>query len=178
MKLSSISCIAAALAAIAGSTIAAPAPLCARAFERVNSFEHGLDVYPCESWVAVIERDLDGEPVDNLFTRALHLTSYQTAHKNVANLLEGSETLNREAARVAVDPETRRSHEAHVTTLGHLKTLHAEAAAEGSQYNPDLHSQITPHKHCAISAAHNAIGTIKQARLGEQFATTAWFGGG
>jgi len=63
MKLSSVSLIIAALAAIAGSTVAAPGPLHARALEDVNSFsERDVDVYSRESGLAQRE-------VDHLFTR-------------------------------------------------------------------------------------------------------------
>jgi len=55
MKFSSISLIATALAVIAGSAIAAPSPLYARAIEQVQSFEG----------------DLDGEPVNDLSIRSV-----------------------------------------------------------------------------------------------------------
>ena len=65
MKLSSVALIAAALAGIADSAIAAP--LHAGALEAVNSFDdHDLDIY---SGLALPEREVDDELVDNLFTR-------------------------------------------------------------------------------------------------------------
>jgi len=63
MKFSSVSLIAAALAGIAGTAVAAP--LHAHALEAVNSFEErDLDVY---SGLALLERKVDD---DSLFTRA------------------------------------------------------------------------------------------------------------
>jgi len=57
MRLSSVSLIGAALAAIAGSVIAAPLPLHARALEDINSLsERDVDVYNCGSRLALLER--------------------------------------------------------------------------------------------------------------------------
>ena len=57
MRLSSISLIATALAAIAGSVIAAPRPLHVRALEDINSLsERNVDVYSRESRLALLER--------------------------------------------------------------------------------------------------------------------------
>jgi len=62
MKLSSTFLIAAAIAAIAGSAIAAPGPLHARALEQFNLFERDLDV---ESGVAeLVERNEHAEPTN------------------------------------------------------------------------------------------------------------------
>jgi len=70
MKLSLVSLIPAALAAIAGTmTIATPGPLHVRALEDVNSSERDIDVYSRESGLALLKRDADGEFVDGLFIR-------------------------------------------------------------------------------------------------------------
>ena len=62
MRLSSISLIAATLAAIAGSVIAAPRPLHARALEGINSLsECDVDVYSCESGLVLLERKEDNK---------------------------------------------------------------------------------------------------------------------
>jgi len=63
MKLSSITLTTAALAAIAGSAIAAPCPLRARGLEEVNSFERDLVIYRRKPGIAVLKRDVDEEPV-------------------------------------------------------------------------------------------------------------------
>jgi len=68
MKLSSVSFIAAVLAGIADSALAAPGPLHARASEDVNSFDgRDLDVY---SGLALPGRSVDDGFSDYLFTRA------------------------------------------------------------------------------------------------------------
>ena len=69
MKLSSISLITAALAAIAGSVFAAPCPLYARALENVNSLSERDDVYSRGSGLALPEREVDDEFNDDLFIR-------------------------------------------------------------------------------------------------------------
>ena len=51
------------------SLAAAPGPLCARALERVNLLGRDLDIYP---------RDVDGEPIDDLFTPAV--SEHQVDH--------------------------------------------------------------------------------------------------
>jgi len=57
MRLSSVSLIATALAAIAGSVIAAPRPLHVRALEDINPLsERNVDVYSRESRLALLER--------------------------------------------------------------------------------------------------------------------------
>ena len=88
MKFASISLIAAALAAIAGSAIAAPDPLYARALEKVNWFERDLDFYPRGSGVAVLERNVDGEPVDAVFTRSEDIPQHKIDHSRVARWAE------------------------------------------------------------------------------------------
>lgn len=52
MKLSSISFIAAALAATAGNAVAVPRPLYTRSLEPVNSFQRDLDIHRREPGVA------------------------------------------------------------------------------------------------------------------------------
>jgi len=99
MKLSSISLIAVALrvATTAGSAIAVPLPLYTRALERVNSFQRDLDVHRRESGVVVLpERDVDGEPVDNLVTRTRGVTNAEAAR-----YIWGSASVLRQAAVLA-----------------------------------------------------------------------------
>jgi len=92
MKFSFVSLIAAALAGTAGSAIAAPCPLHARALEAVIN-ERDLNVY---SGLALLEREIGDEFVDGLFTRTsaqegAHLSAeanyqaalaHETAEKN------------------------------------------------------------------------------------------------
>jgi len=96
MKFASISL---ALAAIAGSAIAAPDPLYARALEKVNWFERDLDFYPRESGVAVLERNVDGEPVDAVFTRSEYIPLHKIDHSRVARYAETT----MEALEIAAD---------------------------------------------------------------------------
>jgi len=98
MKPSSVSLIATALAAIAGSSIAAPGPLHARALEDVNSFsERDVDVYSRESGLALLEHKVDGGSVDNLFIRA----SIADGCRQAAAAHDTAEAHKREAARKA-----------------------------------------------------------------------------
>ena len=69
MKLSSISLIVATLAGIAGIAVATPVPLRVHALQQVDSYERDIDVYSRETEVAVVRRGVNGELVDNLFTR-------------------------------------------------------------------------------------------------------------
>jgi len=67
MKLSSVSLVVTALAAIAGSAIAAPSPLHARTLEAINSFgERDVDV---NDRLALLERELSDSDFVNLFAR-------------------------------------------------------------------------------------------------------------
>jgi len=90
MKLSSISLVATAIAAIAGSGIAAPGPLHARALDVTNSFDdRDVEVNSRESGLALLEREIDNEVVDGLFTRGrtpLYVKSANAAeeHKKAA----------------------------------------------------------------------------------------------
>lgn len=77
MKLSSISHIAATLAGIAGSAISTPVPLHTSALQQVNLLGHGLDVLK--------PREINGEPVDNLFARFLSPDTMARALKNYAD---------------------------------------------------------------------------------------------
>jgi len=83
MKFSSISLIATALAVIAGSAIAAPSPLYARAIEQVKSFEG----------------DLDGEPVNDLSIRSV--TEHHFDHSQAAIHAQKAIDTNIEAANWA-----------------------------------------------------------------------------
>ena len=71
MKLSSTSLIAATLTAITCSAIATPVPLHARALQQFD-----IEISSREAEVALVEREVYGELVDNLFTRqAKHVQS-------------------------------------------------------------------------------------------------------
>jgi len=114
MRLSSVSVIAVALAAIAGSALAAPGPgpLHARALEDVNSrIERDVDVYIRESGL-LLERELDGEFVDDLVTRT------QGGYRNGVPLHEGFRKAcqaNYEAARTH-GTATDKAMEAYIET--------------------------------------------------------------
>ena len=115
MKLSSISLIASALIAISGSAIAAPAPLCA--LEQVNSFK----------------RNIDGEPVDDLFTRA---ERHENPDKAASLLLRGADQqfkAAKKAQRTAKKQDTpakqeywRNVAEQHKQTAHSLKDIHGD----------------------------------------------------
>jgi len=101
MQLLSISYIAAALAAIAGSAMAAPVPFYARDLEQVDSFERNLGVNLRESCV---ERDVD---VD-LFTRFINPAPHQLDHFKLAKSLVKSKNYNMLAIEVAKNHMTSR----------------------------------------------------------------------
>ena len=137
MKFSSISLIATALAVIAGSAIAAPSPLYARAIEQVKSFEG----------------DLDGEPVNDLSIRSVtehHCHSQAALHAEKAmntnikaadwalaaadwdagrgeDWLKMSGAHRREANRFV----SMQQHHAHRATLPHGTTDRATANRDG-----------------------------------------------
>jgi len=97
MKLSSASLVVTALAAIAGSAIAAPSPLHARTLEAINSFgERDVDV---NDRLALLERELSDSDFVNLFARG---RKKNTAHsKNAARkarLQRATAAVNRDAA--------------------------------------------------------------------------------
>jgi len=90
MKLSFISLTAAAMAAIVGSAIAAPVPH-ARDLDKV--------IYDRESGIAVLERDLDGEPADDLFTRQPTIQQHQLDHFVAAHACLGAAIACTETAK-------------------------------------------------------------------------------
>jgi len=166
MQLLSISYIAAALAAIAGSAMAAPVPFYARDLEQVDSFERNLDVNLRESCV---ERDVD---VD-LFTRFINPAPHQLDHFKLAKSLVKSKNYNMLAIEVAknhmtspsLSPAGRKrwktrfnNHRAYITNLNQMKMLHLVAAS--SPYNADLHLQIPEHKQEARDGKAYARATI------------------
>jgi len=153
------------IAAIASRAIAAPAPFHARALEQVNSSERDLDVYPRESWVTVLERDVvDGEPVDDLFTRFLpYPPDYQAKHAATAQFLESSRHLCEQATDVAErlhDWGSRRTHLADKITLGSLRNKHRDAI--NSPFNHELYDARHEHEAYAEAARHAAINTIER----------------
>ena len=175
MKFSSISLIAAALSAIAGSTIAAPVPLWARALEQVNSFERDLDVYPpSRKSVAILERNVDAEPVD-LFTRFTGKLPHQKHHNDLANEIEesaaharkgyalaklaGSMGSSHEKARwKGVADELERKAE----VLAMMKTIHQHL---GSQpHETSLYQDIVSDRRFADDARQRANEAIEAAR--------------
>jgi len=90
MKLSSISLTAAAMAAIVGSAIAAPVAPHARDLDKV--------IYRRESGVAVLERDVDGEPANDLFTRQ-PTQQHQLDHLGAAHACLGAAVACTETAK-------------------------------------------------------------------------------
>ena len=90
MKLSSISLIAAALAATAGCAIAVPRPC---ALEQINSFQSDPVVHRHEPEVFALERNI--EPVDNLVTRG------GVSNAEAADIVRSSASLHRQAAIMA-----------------------------------------------------------------------------
>ena len=149
MQLLSISYIAAALAAIAGSAMAAPVPFYARDLEQVDSFERNLGV--------------------NLREPAPH----QLDHFKLAKSLVKSKNYNMLTIEVAQNHMTSPSlstagrkrwktrfnnHRAYITNLNQMKMLHLVAAS--SPYNADLHLQIPEHKQEAWDGKAYARATI------------------
>ena len=170
MKFSSISLIA---AAIAGSAIAAPGPLCTRALERVNLLGGDPDIYPRE-WVAVLERDVDGEPIDDLFTRAI--PEHQVNHAQVAELLRGAINAHRKAANWALWAhgakfpvpaahsgdywhDLYRQHSQLADGLGTLYADHLNAASLPDK--TELHAAVNQHKQFAVEQQRQAARTLQ-----------------
>jgi len=157
------------IAAIASRAIAAPAPFYARALEQVNSFERDLDVYPRESWVTVLERDVvDGEPVDDLFTRFIpYPPDYQAEHAATAQILESSRHLCEQATDVAArlddwGSESHRTHLADKITLGGLRDKHRDAI--NLPFNHELYNARHEHEGYAAFASDAARNTIQRGR--------------
>ena len=163
MKLSSISCIAAALAAIAGCAITAT-PFYARALDQVNSFERDLDVHPRE-FRALLERDTDGEPVEHLFKRFTGKLPHQINHAKTAIVLKRARKLCRKAAYIAV----LESWDDHAQN----QTMYADSLDVLSEKHEDLaglpdetveHSKIGEHRHFAEGASDGARRIISAHR--------------
>ena len=172
MKLSSTIFIAAALAAIAGSAIAAPSPLYVRALGQFNSFE---PVYPRESGTAVLERDVDGEPVDSLFARSLSYTRYQRDHIATARVLMRAALYNHVASRMSntagslqrspsVKEEYRLISESHGHAIRDIVPLiidHIHAASSPDRTR--LHASVTDHQQRASDSIAESQSTIDLA---------------
>ena len=170
MKFSSISLIA-----VAGSVIAAPCPLYTRALERLNSFERDLDVDPRESVVAVLERDVDGDPVDDLFARSV-VGRHQGGHNRAAEHLQAAIKANERAARYAAQaakvqstPDEiqywegeSRKHENSVATLQNLYSSHTQAARLSSA--TDLHRDVDHAIQIATESTRLAALTTMEAK--------------
>lgn len=98
MKLSSVSL--AIVATIVGSATAAPVALHACDLEEINPIGRDIDVYS-RAGVAVLERDVDSEPADDLFTRQ-PLEQHQNDHDEAAHAcLDAAKACN-EAAKDSV----------------------------------------------------------------------------
>ena len=170
MKFSSISLIA---AAIAGSAIAAPGPLCARALEQVNSLGRDLDVYPRE-WVAVQKHDVDGEHID-LFTRAAlkhqvehhrvvgHLQDAIVAHHKAANWAHAAYQMYLAQGLIPQSDSWYDSYIRHLQTaqsLGPMHTNHLNAA--NSPQTTNLHASVNQHWEFAKQKKEEAAETIQK----------------
>jgi len=172
MKFSSISLIAAALSAIAGSTIAAPVPLWARALEQVNSFERDLDVYPpSRKSVAILERN---EPVD-LFRRFTGKLPHQKHHndlvieiKEAATLVRKGYTLAKCASSMGSSREKARwkgvadELESKAGALASLKSIHQDLGSQ--QHENSQHQNIVSDRHLVDQIRQRATTVIKDAQ--------------
>jgi len=149
MKLSSISLIAVTLAAITGCAIATPVPLHVRALQQG---ERDIGIYSREAEV-VVEREVNGELVDNLFTR-----HNQLDHETVAKHLRESALFNERAYEHAI--RATQFHEGHDQKEWFQKgEKHTDArsdldrkadkreAARGSSHQIELHADMDFAKH-------------------------------
>jgi len=175
MKFSSISLIAAALSAIAGSTIAAPVPLWARALEQVNSFERDLDVYPpSRKSVAILERNVDAEPVD-LFRRFTGKLPHQKHHNDFANEIEESAAHVRKGytlAKLAGSMGSSRQKarwknvadelESKAEALVMMKSIHQNLGS--LPHETLLHQEIVSDRRFVDQAKQRATKAIEDAR--------------
>ena len=164
MKLSSISLIVSALAAFSGSAVAAPAPLYARALEQVNSFERDLDVYPRESWVAVLERDIDVEPVDDLFARAQR-------HENpdrAAELLQSGVKHHTDAAEFARSAAKKQVTTAKQEEWNNIAGNHEQSAQSLKSIRADKHTYHKDTVAGAMRLGGNNIGHAKNSMKAAQ----------
>jgi len=143
MKLSSTILIAAALAAIAGSAIAAPCPLHARALEQFNLFERDLDI---KSGVAeLVERDVHAEPTD-LFAGP----QQRHGHRAAIHVLERANRYNdravkesKAAEKVQETPDAQERwerivdhHVGNVSVIKNMISSHQDAAST-RHFHPD-----------------------------------------
>ena len=167
MKFLSISYIA----TLAASAIAVPGPLHAR-----NLSERDLDVYPRGSGVVVQERNLDGEPVDNLFARYEKEQLHQKLHREAATYITNSQTLQGHAsvaaataAREATNPAHRegwnRWFNLHVDQSRVLEEIisnneHAASLPNETEQYGHIESDV---EHASVVAGH-ALKTIVTAR--------------
>ena len=177
MKFSSISLTAAALAAILGSALAAPGPLYMRALEQINSFGRDLDVFLCESEVAVLERDIDGEPVDgsDLFIRSVTVGRHQVDHSSAVRAIQVAIDTGLEAARQALkayevlsDPDDKQywlhvyhHHRDTVQRFLRMRGPHAHAATLSRP--TELHAIANQIETTALRSTQDAQETIEKA---------------
>ncbi len=147
MKFSSISLVAAALAAIAGSTTAVPVPLYAPTLERVNSLQQRdlLDLHRRESGVAPLERDVDGELLDSLVTRSnsnnaqmRHVDNVHTRHE-----LRGAASVSRQAAALTREVKELEPERSQFLLEDTIKTHEADA----KMLTEKFHQHLRKHQH-------------------------------
>jgi len=188
MKLSSVSLIIAALAAIAGSTVAAPGPLHARALEDVNSFsERDVDVYSRES----------GLEVDHLFTRQSPETADKAAEEAVRAAKAHEQAVKAAKAHELAAPacaeaaekagqvylETgnlhfRNEHSNMLSFNTHhiLKAIdHRKAAADILAGNAN-ESQMSKHKHSRsmVNANNSRRAAVASSQASDEALRQAW----
>jgi len=108
MKLSSTYLITAILAAITCSAIATPVPLHARALQQLNSFD--IQIYNREAEVALVEREVYGEPVDNLFTRQPPVEDPNTIPTKAKEVLGIKEADNQMHILRIKEPKEKKRH--------------------------------------------------------------------
>src|SRR6266542_2817862 len=147
MRFSSIF-ITAVLAAIAGSAIAVPGLLHARDLAEVTD----LDGYRRESGAAVLEREEDGEHVDNTLTHQPAITLHHYAHSVVADKYDDAIQANSHAAE-----------DADVASQWATSRSDRERFQEASAHHADvvnlLRSKRDEHREAARSSAPPSLYT-------------------
>jgi len=159
MKLSSISLVVTAIAAIAGSAIAAPGPAYARALDAINSFdERDVDVNRRESGLALLEREIDNEVVDNLFTRGFGTAALE--HEKAAKAWE---TIGQTAGHFFVKSGgDKHFHEEEKHAVKKETDHLAVASQHRSNKDASRHGQLTDEE--KNKQAHLARTSIEEAR--------------
>ena len=146
MRLSSVSLIAAALTAIAGSVIAVPGPLHARALEDVNLLaKRDIDVYSRESQtgLSLLEREVDNEFGDDLFIRDSHSEAAKACDKaaqarsEVAEEAKKAMKIAEEAAAKAWEASAKASVIAGQAKADNHKNLEAYYSAQAAGHHAD-----------------------------------------